>query len=77
MYELLVCTINGSIQYSPLHSAILLYVRVLETSYPFHVPARERLVVREDDGVVLGVGLVRARRHPSLVRRHLRAEPEV
>ena len=52
-------------------------VRVLQISYPFHVPARERLVVREDDGVVLGVGLVRARRHPRVVPRHLRAESEV
>ena len=45
------------------------------SSYLFHVPAREGLVVREDDGVVLGVGLVRARRHPSLVLGHLGAEP--
>ena len=52
-------------------------MRVLKTSYLFHVPACERLVVREDDGVVLGVGLVRARGHPSLVSRHIWAEPEV
>ena len=52
-------------------------MRVLKTSYLFHVPACERLVVREDDGVVLGVGLVRPRGHPRIVPRHIRAEPKV